>query len=262
MRRLREQLAPERRGPCLTSELACLSGVHPGAHRGATAGPALTQDDVLYCQMQGQQTAAAGAQVQETCLRMRAAAHHGRRPADTKNPVSSPSEGPLASLPWSGALVWPVARSRSASALCSACSARSRQRGDPRSLVADPPQLPQHEYPPCGSPHPRADQHRVGNQGSDARTVIKHKIHTPVAAITTMTNPMPPLEVAITDALDALPATQRHPNTGSTAPIGTPTGCRPKALGVARHRNSRTILPFYQRWRWPADKRYPNTRTG
>jgi hypothetical protein len=58
------------------------------------------------------------------------------------------------------------------------------------------------------------------------------------------------------------PATQRHPNTGSTAPIGTPTGCRPKALGVARHRNSRTILPFYQRWRWPADKRYPNNRTG
>jgi hypothetical protein len=63
-------------------------------------------------------------------------------------------------------------------------------------------------------------------------TVIKHKIHIPVAAITTMTNPMPPLEVAMTDALDALPATQRHPNTGSTAPIGTPTGCRPKALGV------------------------------
>jgi hypothetical protein len=62
----------------------------------AAAPPVLTQEDVLFCQMQGQMTAgaadqghggmiysalnaaAAGAQVRNTCLQMRAAAHQPR----------------------------------------------------------------------------------------------------------------------------------------------------------------------------------------
>jgi hypothetical protein len=72
--------------------------LHPGgiAALQAVAPPALTQEDVLFCQMQGQMTAgvadqghggmiysalnagAAGAQVRDTCLQMRAAAHQQR----------------------------------------------------------------------------------------------------------------------------------------------------------------------------------------
>jgi hypothetical protein len=131
MRRLKEQLARERRGPCLTSESGCLFGVPPRRSQGRYRRSFIDPDDVLYCQMQGQQTAAAGAQV------------------------------------------------------------------------------------------------------------------------------------AITDALDALPATQRHPNTVNSPDRNTDgRAAGRKRSAFRRHGNSRTILPFYQRWRWPADKRYPNTRTG